>query len=121
MIFRDPAPAPVDGGAFTVSINVLVVPSTAGLPATVTDSRNQLRARGGYTSTADEDAVLSDGTPAHLFGGAFAVSGHRLRNLQMLAVAGGSTIVVTGTAPAQGWDSYVGVLDDALRTLTISP
>lgn len=121
VVFVAPTPTRTATGSFSANINVLVVRSTADLPATVVGARKELRGLTGYTSTVDEDAVLFGGTPAHLLGGTFTDkgSGLPLRNLQLFAVQGGATTVVTGTAAAQGWDTYASVFDTALRTLTV--
>jgi len=121
VVFVAPTPTRTAAGSFSANINVLVVPSNADLPATVVGARNELRGLTGYTSTVDEDAALFGGTQAHLLGGTFTdtKSGLELRNLQLFAVQGGSTTVVTGTAAAQGWDAYASVFDMALRTLTV--
>ena len=122
VVFVAPAPTSTAAGSFSANINVLVVPSSADLPATVVGARKELRGLTGYTSTVDEDATLFGGTQAHLLGGTFTdtKSGLQLRNLQLFAVRGGSTTVVTGTAAAQGWDAYASVFDMALRTLTVA-
>jgi len=122
VVFVAPTPTPADGGTFSANINVLVVPSTADLPSTVLGARQELRGLAGYTSTTDEDAALYGGTEAHVLGGTFTDkgSGLKLRNLQLFAVHDGSTTVVTGTAPQQGWGSYAAVFDTALRTLTVA-
>jgi hypothetical protein len=122
VVFLAPTPTRTAGGSFTANINVLVVPSEADLPATVVGARRELRGLPAYTSTADQDAALLGGTQAHLLGGTFTdkASGLTLRNLQLFAVSGGSTTVVTGTAAAQAWDAYAAVFDMALRTLTVA-
>lgn len=121
VVFVAPTPTRTGAGSFSANINVIVVPSKADLPSTVIGARNELRGLTGYTSTADERTALSGGTQAHLLGGTFTDkgSGLQLRNLQLFAVRGGSTTVVTGTAAAQGWDTYAPVFDTALRTLTV--
>ena len=121
VVFVAPAPTRTNAGSFSANINVLVVPSNADLPSTVVGARNELRGLADYTSTADEDAALFGGTQAHLLGGTFTDkgSGLKLRNLQLFAVHGDATTVVTGTAAAQGWDAYAQVFDMALRTLTV--
>ena len=63
--------------------------------------------------------MLADGSPAHLLGGRFSdPAGFALRNLQLFAVHGDRTIVVTGTSPAETWDEYEPVFDSTLRTVT---
>lgn len=121
VVFVAPTPTRTGAGSFSANINVLVVSSNADLPATVVGARNELRGLADYTSTTDEDAALFGGPQAHLLGGTFTdkKSGLELRNLQLFAVQGGSTTVVTGTAAAQGWDTYATVFDTALRTLTV--
>jgi hypothetical protein len=123
VVFRDPAAARAGDRAFSPNINVLVAPPRAELAVTLAAARQELRTLPGYTSTADEAAVLADGTPAHLLGGTFtdARSGTQLRNLQIYAVRGTSSVVATGTAPAPSWASSAGAIDAALRTLTVAP
>jgi hypothetical protein len=44
-----------------------------------------------------------------------------LRNVQLLAVRGGTeTVVVTGTALADSWDDYGPVFETSLRSLTVA-
>lgn len=121
VVFLDPQPTPSAAGPFTANINVLVLPRAADLSTTVVDTRQQLAGLADYGSTADEPFTLGDGTPAHVLGGTFTDpgSGFELRNLQLLTVAGDSTIVVTGTATAQSWAIYQTPLDTSLRTLTV--
>jgi hypothetical protein len=109
-------------GAFTANINVIVLPSSGALSATVSGARHQLTALKGYREARDEPLVLSDGTPAHLLGGTFddPASGFALRNLQLFTVDGRSTIVVTGTALAETWDVYEPVFTSSLSTLTVA-
>lgn len=121
VVFVAPTPVKTGTGTFSANINVLVVPSASDLAATVLAARQELRGFTGYAPTTDEDAVLYRGTAAHLLGGTFSdkTSGLPLRNLQLFAVHGGTTTVVTGTAPAQDWNTYASVFDAALRTLTV--
>lgn len=122
VVFLAAAPTRSGDGSFSANINVLVVPSVADLPSIVLKARQELRGLTDYVATADEDAVLFGGTQAHLLGGTFTDkgSGLKLRNLQLFAVHGGSTTVVTGTAAAQGWEGSASVFDMALRTLTVA-
>jgi hypothetical protein len=122
VVFLDPTPTRSAQGDFSANINVLVVPSVAGLPATVVGAREELRGLTDYASDTDAAVSLADGTAAHLLGGTFTDkgSGMRLRNLQLFTVHGRSTTVVTGTAPAQGWSTYAPVFDASLRTLTVA-
>ena len=121
VVFRDPNPTAAGDRTFNANINVIVVPAAAALDATIDGARQELRGLPGYASTADEAAVLTDGTAAHLLGGTFtdSRSGAQLRNLQMFTVRGGSSVVATGTAPAASWTSFAGEFDAALRTLTV--
>jgi hypothetical protein len=121
VVFRNPTPTRTGDLSFSANINVIVVPATADLDATIVGARQELSGLPGYASTDDEAVVLSDGTPAHLLGGTFtdARSGAQLRNLQMFAVRGGSGVVATGTAPATSWASFATPFDAALRTLTV--
>jgi hypothetical protein len=121
VVFRDPTPTRSGDLSFSANINVIVVPATADLDATIVGARQELSGLPGYASTDDEAAVLPDGTPAHLLGGTFTDprSGAQLRNLQMFAVRGGSGVVATGTAPATSWASFAQPFDVALRTLTV--
>ncbi len=123
VVFRDPAPTPAGDRTFTANINVIVVPAAGELAATIDGARQELRGLPGYTPTADEAAVLPDGTAAHLLGGTFtdAGSGTQLRNLQMFAVRGRSAVVATGTAPAASWAPVAGTFDASLRTLSVGP
>lgn len=122
VVFRDPAPTPAGDRRFDANINVIVVPAAAELDATIAGARQELRSLPGYSSTADEAAVLPDGTAARLLGGTFtdARSGAQLRNLQMFTVRGRSGVVATGTAPAASWALFAEPFDVALRTLTVS-
>jgi hypothetical protein len=117
VVFR----APTAGGTFRANLNVIVVPATAELAATIQGARRELRTLPGYTATDDEPAALADGTPAHLLGGTFtdAGSGAPLRNLQIFTVRGRSGVVATGTAPAGSWPSFAEPVDTALRTLRV--
>jgi hypothetical protein len=122
VIFADPRPTESASGRFRANINVLVLPAAAAdLPATVTIARQELRALGDYRPTADERVILSDGSPAHLLGGTFQdpSSGLALRNIQLLTVRDGETVVVTGTAPTDAWAGYEAVFETSLRSLTV--
>lgn len=123
VVFLDPQPTRSDAGSFSANINVIVVPSEATLPDTVTGARAELQRLTGYSTTADEPVTLADGTPAHVLGGTFSDtdSGFDLRNMQLFAVADGSTIIVTGTALLDAWDAYASVFGTSLRTLTVTP
>ena len=118
VVFR----APTAGGSFRANINVIVVPATAELAATIDGARRELRTLPGYTATEDEGTALADGTPAHLLGGTFtdAGSGAELRNLQIFTVRGRSGVVATGTAPAASWTSFAEPVDAALRSLRVN-
>jgi hypothetical protein len=120
VVFRDPAPTPAGARTFNANINVIVGPATGELDLAIDGARRELRTLPGYTSTADEDVVLADGTAGHLLGGTFTDQGAELRNLQMYTVRGRSSVVVTGTAPASSWASFGGVFDAALRTLVVA-
>lgn len=122
VVFLDPEPAQAPGTAFTPNVNVLVVPSTADLPETVVGARAELAGLAGYRPTADEPAVLADGTPAHRLGGAFEdpASGPALRNVQLFTVHEDMTVVVTGTCPVEAWDGCGPLFDAVLRTLTVT-
>lgn len=121
VVFLDPEPTPTASGPFTANINVIVVPASADLPATVVGARQELLGLNRYVSATDEPFTLRDGTPAHMLGGTFTDpgSGLDLRSLQLFTVVGASTIVVTGTALATTWDVHRVPFDTALRTLTV--
>ncbi len=121
VVFRDPTPTTAGDHTFNANINVIVIPAAGELNATIDGARRELKGLPGYASTADEAAVLPDGTAAHLLGGTFtdSRSGAQLRNLQMFTVRDGSSVVATGTAPAASWASFSGEFDAALRTLTV--
>jgi hypothetical protein len=111
-----------DGTPFQSNVNVV----TAGVFGTrladlLPTTRTELSALPDYVSTTDEPTQLTDGTPAHLFGGTFtdAASGLHLQNLQLLAVTDDTLIVVTGTAPVDAWAAYGSELDAILRTLDV--
>jgi hypothetical protein len=111
VVFRDPVPTPSGDRTFNANINVIVGPATGELDRAIDGARRELRTLPGYTSTADEDVVLADGTAGHLLGGTFTDQGSELRNR--------SSVVATGTAPASSWGSFGGVFDAALRTLVV--
>jgi hypothetical protein len=121
VIFADPRPIEWAGGRFRANLNVLVVPAAADLPGTVVNARQELVALTDYRSTTDERATLSDGWAAHLLGGTFRDprGGHALRNIQLLTIRNGETVVVTGTAPADAWAGYETVFETSLRSLTV--
>jgi hypothetical protein len=123
VVFADPRVSESPGGRFRPNINVIVVPAHTDLPGIVTGARQEVRALAGYLPTADEAVTLPDGSPAHLLGGTYQdpETGLALRNLQLLALHGGTeTVVVTGTALADTWDGYAGVFETSLRSLTVA-
>lgn len=119
-LFLNPRPNTSAAGEFTANVNVLIVPTTAVLPDTVANARQEVASVRGYTSMQDEPFQLADGTPAHLLGGRFTdPSGYALRNVQLVAVRGDRAVVVTGTALADSWDEYAGAFDASLHTITV--
>jgi hypothetical protein len=122
VVFLDPQPSSSVSGRFSSNINVLVVPSSADLPATVLGARQELRGLTDYVPTVDEAVTLADGTPAHMVGGSFTDpgTGLALRNVQLLAVHGGSTLVATGTSLQEVWPGYEQALQTSLRSLTVA-
>jgi hypothetical protein len=87
--------------------------------------------RGTYRRASGE-AVLPDHPrrgahalrrhPAHLIGGTFVDddSGSTLQNLQLFALDAGKVVAVTGTAPAEAWDSYAAELDATVRSVALT-
>lgn len=123
VIFADPRVSESPGGRFRANINVIVLPAHTDLPGIVTGARREVRALADYLPTADEPVTLPDGSPAHLLGGTYRDpdSGLELRNLQVVALHGGSeTVVVTGTALADTWDGYGNQFETSLRSLTVA-
>jgi hypothetical protein len=122
VIFADPRPVGPAGRQFRTNINVIVVPAAADLPTTVASARQELTGLPHYRPTADEGVTLLDGTRAQLLGGTFddPGSGLALRNVQMLSVHGGDTVVVTGTTLADEWAGHGRVLESSLRSLTVA-
>lgn len=116
VLLRDPRPA----GAFTANLNVLVVPAAGDLPATVAAARADVARLPGSRALRDEPTRLSGGAAAHLLGGLFTDgSGHELQNMQLFAVHGGETLVVTATALDATWAQHAGIFDAALRSVTV--
>ncbi|MCO1656795.1 hypothetical protein [Pseudonocardia humida] len=121
-VFLDPQPVSTAAGQFRVNVNVIVGAFDGDLDDLLAETRTQLTTFTAYTSTADEDVELSDGTKAHLIGGTFTddASGFDLQNLQLFTVDGGNVFAVTGTAPVEVWDDYEAELESTLRSLTLS-
>ncbi|OZM80368.1 hypothetical protein [Pseudonocardia sp. MH-G8] len=121
VIFADPLPVGSAGGRFRANINVIVLPAGADLPTTVASARQELTGLPHYRPTADEGITLADGSRAQLLGGTFddPGSGLALRNVQLLSVHAGATVVVTGTTLAGEWAGHGGVLESSLRSLTV--
>ncbi|MHA6624315.1 hypothetical protein ACU61A_02780 [Pseudonocardia sichuanensis] len=121
VIFADPQPVGPAGRRFRANINVIVVPAGADLPTTVASARQELTGLPHYRPTADEGITLVDGTSAQLLGGTFddPRSGLALRNVQVLSVHAGETVVVTGTTLADEWSGHGRVLESSLRSLTV--
>jgi Probable lipoprotein LpqN len=123
VIFADPRPSQSPSGRFRANINVILVPARGDLARIVTGARQEVRALGGYRTTQDEPVTLPDGSPAHLLGGTYSdpSSGLALRNVQVMAIRGGTeTVVVTGTALADTWTGYGSVFETSLRSLTVA-
>jgi hypothetical protein len=122
VIFADPDAVGPPGGRFRSNINVIVLPADADLPTTVASARQELTGLPQYRPTEDEAVTLPDGTDAQLLGGTFddPGSGLALRNVQLLSVHAGDTLVVTGTTLADEWSAHGPVLESALRTLTVT-
>ena len=123
VVFADPQVSASPGGRFRANINVIVVPARTDLPGIVTGARQEVRALADYVPTADEPVTLPDGSPAHLLGGTYhdPDTGLALRNLQLMALHGGTaTVVVTGTALADTWDGYGRVFETSLRSLVVA-
>lgn len=122
VVFRDPELTSSEVGVFSANVHVRVEAADADMATTIGTSRQELLGLADYDSTVDEPFTLADGTPAYMFGGTFTdrASDFRLRNLQLLAVSGGSMIVVTGTALVGTWSDYASTFDATLRTLTVT-
>lgn len=120
-VFLDPEPTTTSAGRFSANINVLVLPATAELAAAVSGARQELTALPGYRSVADEPFTLTDGTPGHKLGGTFddQATGLPLRNLQVFAVDGERTTVVTGTSVADRWADYESTITESLQSLRV--
>ncbi|WP_028935497.1 LpqN/LpqT family lipoprotein [Pseudonocardia spinosispora] len=102
-----------------VTIIVFVSGTDEGLDANITAARQQLpQLLPNYRSLTDESTQLSDGTPAHLLGGSYTQNGAELRNLQMVAVVGGTSYVATATGPSTSFDDYRDVVHSSLLTLS---
>jgi hypothetical protein len=111
-----------ENGPFRANINIVAGPAVGGVEDLLDTSRSDLATLTDYQATLDEPITLSDGTPAHLFGGTFTddASGFELQNLQILAVQNNQLVVVTGTSPTEVWTNYEDLFDRTLRTLTLS-
>ncbi|HVL84988.1 MAG TPA: hypothetical protein VM367_11980 [Pseudonocardia sp.] len=119
VVFRAAAGDPSPAGAFTANIYVTVADDGPDLAAVVADARRRLpQELVDYRSVTDEPVVLDGDVPAHLLGGTFTFD-RPLRNLQLLTVHDGLTIIVTGTAPAGTWPAHAEAIDAALRTLVV--
>ncbi|MEJ3652372.1 hypothetical protein WEH80_05155 [Actinomycetes bacterium KLBMP 9759] len=120
--FVDPEPTLTTAGPKAANVNVYVVAAGIDLTKTVLGTRRELGGVPGYERLVDEPATLHDGTPAHVFGGTFTdrQSGVELRNLQVYAVRGGTTIVATGTAPAESWSSYEATFTTTVHSLSVA-
>jgi hypothetical protein len=122
VVFADRQVSESAGGRFRANINVIVVPANTDLPGLVRGARDEVRALADYLPTADEPVTLPDGSAAHLLGGTYhdPGSGLALRNLQLMALHGGTeTVVVTATALVDTWDGYGPVFETSLRSLTV--
>jgi hypothetical protein len=121
-VFLDPEPVTTSAGQFRVNVNIIVGAFTGDLDDLLAETRSQLPTFTAYTSTADEEVRLADGTQAHLLGGTFTddASGFDLQNLQLFTVEGGNVYAVTGTAPAEVWAEYEDELDTTLRSLVLT-
>lgn len=115
VIFRAP------GDGFQPTLNVVVRDAPAELPGTVAGVRAELASAPGYQLAADDAAVLSDGTPAHVVEGTFPApgSGQVVRSMQLFVVHSGRAVFVTGTAPAERWAEVRPVLEASVRSLTV--
>lgn len=123
VIFTAPAAVPSAKAPFRPNVNVLLVPAPgAPLEAVVDGLRKDVATLDGYHSTLDAPLTLADGTVARQLGCTFTdpAAGNTLRNLQLIAVHDDTAIVVTGTAPADGWGAYAATLDSTLRSLTVT-
>jgi hypothetical protein len=122
VIFADPQPSESASGRFRANINVIVLPAAGDLGGTVVKARQELTWLPGYQPTSDEPVTLPDGSRAHLLGGTFGDpgTGLPLRNVQVLTVHDGETVVVTGTALAETWAGYEAVFSASLRSLTVA-
>lgn len=121
VVFVDPHPTETSAGRFSANINVVVGPSTADLRNTVLGTRRYLQGLTDYRLAVDEPVALADGTPAHMIGGSFRdpTSGYSMRNIQLLTVHDGLSIVVTGTSFEEAWNVYEGAFDSSLRSLVV--
>jgi probable lipoprotein LpqN len=121
VIFSSPKADTTDAGELPANINVVVVPGGADLEQTIEASRKSLKTLPNYEEITDTPVVLDDGTPAHLLGGTFTRSGLALQNLQLFTSAGGTDMVVTGTALEKTWDKWEGLFDQTFQTFTVHP
>jgi hypothetical protein len=103
------------------TINVIVSRTGVDLRSAIAGARGAVGGQRGYLPDVDEDAVLADGTPAHLLGGYFydRKSDLLVHDLQLFAVRHGTIVIVTGLTQDQDWDRFEATIDASLRTLTV--
>ena len=121
VIFFSPTADTTDAGEFTPNINIVVGPGGADLEQTIEANRESLKTLPDYEGITDTEVVLSDGTPAHILGGTFTQSGFAVQNLQLFTSAGGTDMVVTGTALAETWGNWEGLFAESFETFTVQP
>lgn len=123
VLFRDPTPERSVQSELAANLSVFLPDAHLGLAETLAGSRQELEGLNGYASTADEDVTLADGTPAHLLGGTFTDlgSGLQVRDLQLITVAEGRTIVVTAASLRSTWPAHEDEFRAALGSLQVKP
>lgn len=122
VIFFDTAENPETKGGAGATINVIVVPATDDWPATIAQNRQGVKIFQDYQPISDESVTLLDGSAAHMFGYTFkAPNGETKRNIQLMAVNGGSKlVVVTGQTLSHDWDLYGELFEATLRSLVVA-
>jgi hypothetical protein len=122
VIFFDTAENPETSEGSGATINVVVVPATGDWPGTIDQNRQAVKVFQDYRSITDESVTLSDGSAAHMFGYTFkAPNGETKRNIQLMAVNGGSElVVVTGQTLPHDWDLYGELFEATLRSLVVA-
>jgi hypothetical protein len=122
VIFFDTAENPETTSGSGATLNVVVVPATGDWPGMIVQNRDALKVFQDYRSITDESVTLSDGSDAHMFGYTFTgPNGEPKRNVQVMAVSGGSElVVVTGQSGPQDWNVYGEMFESSLRSLVVA-